>query len=73
MAVCSFRIFPPIMPLPARANSGLYCNRIKKRQVLQYVLENLQEKDLNFIRKGTSSEINFKTIPQICAACLFSG
>ena len=73
MAVCSFRIFPPIMPLPTRANSGLGCNRIKKRQLLQYVLENLQEKDLNFIRKGTSSEINFKTIPQICATCLFSG
>ena len=47
------------MPLPTRANHGLYCNRIKKKYELQYALENLQEKDLNFTRKGTSSQKNF--------------
>ena len=31
--------------------------------LLQYFLENLQEKDLNFTRKGTSPQINFKNIP----------
>ena len=48
----------PSMPLPTRANPGLCCNRIKKKHELQYALENLQEKDLNFTRKGTSSQIN---------------
>ena len=47
------------MPLPTRANPGLCCKRIKKKHELQYDLENLQEKDLNFKRKGTSSQINF--------------
>ena len=49
----------PIMPLLTRTNPGLCCNRIKKKHELQYALENLQEKDLNFTRKGTSSQINF--------------
>ena len=49
----------PIMPLPTRANPGLCCKRIRKKHELQYALENLQEKDLNFTRKGTSSKINF--------------
>ena len=44
------------MPLPTRANPGLCCNRIKKKHELQYALENLQEKDLNFTRKGISSQ-----------------
>ena len=48
-----------IMPLPTRANPGLCCNRIKKKHELQYALENLQEKDLNFTRKCTSSKTNF--------------
>ena len=48
----------PIMPLPTRANPVLCHNRIKKKHELQYALENLQEKDFNFTRKGTSSEIN---------------
>ena len=38
---------------------GLCCNRIKKKHKLQYALEILQEQDLNFRRKGTSSQINF--------------
>ena len=46
------------MPFPTRANPGLCCKRIKKKQ-LQYALENLQEKDLNFTRKCTFSRINF--------------
>ena len=49
----------PIKPLPTRANPVLCCNRIKKKHELQYAMENLQEKDLNFTRKGTSSQINF--------------
>ena len=49
----------PIMRLPTRAHPGLCCNRIKKNHELQYAVENLQEKDLNFTRKGTSSQINF--------------
>ena len=49
----------PIMPHPTRANPGLCCNRIKKKHELQYALKNLQEKDLNFTRKGTSSQVNF--------------
>ena len=49
----------PIMPFPTRANPGLCCKRIKKKHELQYALENLQEKDLNFTRKCTSSQINF--------------
>ena len=48
----------PIMLFPTRANSGLCCKRIKKKQ-LQYALENLQEKDLNFTKKCISSQINF--------------
>ena len=48
-----------IMSFPTRANPGLCCNRIKKNHELQYALQNLQEKDLNFTRKGTSSQINF--------------
>ena len=36
----------PIMPLPNWANPGLRRNRIKKRNELQYALENLQEKAL---------------------------
>ena len=48
-----------LMSLPTRGNPGLCCNRIKKKHELQYALENLQEKDLNFTRKGTSSQINF--------------
>ena len=51
------------MPLPTMVNSGLRCNRIKKKHDLQYALENIQEKDLNFTRKGTSSQINFENIP----------
>ena len=46
------------MSLCTRANPGLCCNKIKKKHELQYALENLQEKDLNFTRKGTSSQIN---------------
>ena len=38
---------------------GLCYKRIKKKYELQYALENLQEKDLNFTRKCTSSQINF--------------
>ena len=49
----------PIIPLPTRANPGFCYNRIKKKHELQYAPENLQEKDLNFTRKGTSSQINF--------------
>ena len=49
----------PIMALPTRANSGLCCNRIKKKHEVQYALENLQEKDLHFTRKSPSSQINF--------------
>ena len=49
----------PIMPLLTRTNPGLCCNRIKKKHELQYALENLQEKDLNFTRKGTYPQINF--------------
>ena len=63
----------PIMPLPTRTNLGLCCNRIKKKHELQYTLENLQEQHLNFTRKGTSSQITFGNISQICAACLFNG
>ena len=48
----------PIMPFPTRANPGLRCKRIKNKQ-LQYALENLLEKDLNFTRKCTFSQINF--------------
>ena len=48
----------PIMLFLTGANSGLCCKRIKKKQ-LQYALENLQEKDLNFTRKCISSQINF--------------
>ena len=62
-----------IMPLPNRANPGLCCNRSKKKHELQAALENLQEKDLNFTIKGTSSQTNFENIPYICAACLFNG
>ena len=47
------------MPLPTRANPDLGCNKIKKKHELQYGLENLQEKDRNFTRKGTSSQIIF--------------
>ena len=50
------------MSLPTRANPGLCCGRIKKKHELQYALENLQERDLNFTRKDTSSQINFKNI-----------
>ena len=49
----------PIMPLPTRSNPGLSCNRIKKKNELQYSQENLKEKDLNFTRRGTSSQIDF--------------
>ena len=49
----------PIMLLSTRAKTGLYCNRIKKKHELQYAMENLQEKDLNFASKGTSSLIKF--------------
>ena len=49
----------PIKPLPTRANPALCCNTIKKKHELQYALENLQEKDLNFTRKGISSQIKF--------------
>ena len=47
------------MILSTRAITGLYCNRIKKKHELQYAMENLQEKDLNFTSKGTSSQIKF--------------
>ena len=47
------------MPVPTRENLGLCCKRIKKKHELQYALENLHEKDLNFTRKCTSSQINF--------------
>ena len=40
------------MPLLTRTNPGLSCDRIKKKHELQFALENLQEKDLNFTRKG---------------------
>ena len=49
----------PIIPLPTRANPGFCYNRIKKKHQLQYAPENLQEKDLNFTRKGISSQRNF--------------
>ena len=49
----------PIMPLPTRANPDLCCKKIKKKHELQYALGNLQEQDLNFTRKCSSSEINF--------------
>ena len=61
------------MPLPTRANPDLCCNRIKKKHEIKYALENLQENDLNFTRKGTSSQKNFLNISQICAAYLFNG
>ena len=48
----------PIMSFSTRANPGLCCKRIKTKR-LQYALENLQEKDLNFTRKGTFLQINF--------------
>ena len=47
------------MPPVTRANPGLCCNRIKKKHELQNALENLQEQDLNFTRRVTSSEIGF--------------
>ena len=47
------------MSLSTRANPGLCYSKIKKKHELQYALENLQEKDLNFTRKCTSSQINF--------------
>ena len=53
----------PIMPFPTRPNTGLCCNRIKKKHELQYGLENLQENYFNFTRKGTSSQIIFQNIP----------
>ena len=40
----------PIIPLSTRANPGLRYNGIKKKHELQYALEILQEKDLNFTR-----------------------
>ena len=46
------------MSLSTTANPGLCCNKIKKKHEFQYALENLQEKDLDFTRKGTSSQIN---------------
>ena len=46
------------MPLPTRTNPGLCCTRIKRKHELQYALEKVQEKNLNFTRKGTSSQIN---------------
>ena len=49
----------PIMPLPTKANRDLCCNRIKKKHELQFAVENLREKPLNFTRKRTSSQINF--------------
>ena len=49
----------PIMALPTRANSGLCCNRIKKKHEVQYALENSHEKDLDFMIKSPSSQINF--------------
>ena len=45
----------PIMSLPTRADPDLCRKRILKKHELQYALENLQEKDLNFTRKCTSS------------------
>ena len=50
------------MPLSTRANPGLCCHRIKKKHELQYALENLQEKDLNFTRKGASSQKSFLNV-----------
>ena len=50
------------MPLSTRANPDLCCNRIKKKHEIKYALENLQENDLNFTRKGTSSQKNFLNI-----------
>ena len=47
------------MPLPTKANPGLCCNKIKKKHELKYALENLQQKGLNFTRKGTSPQIDF--------------
>ena len=32
------------------------------KQILQYVLENLQEKDLNLTRKGTFLQASFKNV-----------
>ena len=52
-----------IMPLPNRENLGLFCNRSKKKHELQIALGNLQEKDLNFTIKDTSSLTNFENIP----------
>ena len=46
------------MPVSTRKNLGLCCKRIKKKHELQYALENIHEKDLNFTRKCTSSQIN---------------
>ena len=46
------------MPFPTRGNPGLCCKRIKKKHELQFALENVKEKDLNFTRKCTSSQIN---------------
>ena len=45
--------------IPTRANPGLLCNRINKKHESQHTQENLQEKDLNFTRKGTFLQINF--------------
>ena len=41
----------PIMALSTTANSGLCCNRIKKKHEVQYPLENLQEKILTLREK----------------------
>ena len=52
------------MPFPTRPNPGLCCKRIKKKHELQFALENVKEKDLNFTRKCTSSQIILKTFPR---------
>ena len=56
------------------ANSYTVVCRPKDVNILeQYVLEKTHKKDCNFTRKFTSSQINLKSIPLICAACLFNG
>ena len=49
--------------LPTRASlASICCNMFKKKQVLQYVLEDLQKKDLEVTREGTSSQLILKNL-----------
>ena len=52
---------PPCSP-PGQALASICCNMFKKKQVLQYVLEDLQKKDLEVTREGTSSQLILKNL-----------